>query len=164
LREGKKRWELTAAAGGKHSTLLKLLFPAPGLRKAGNACRVAPLIPLCTVPRNAVSVPVKPGRPRIAPVQPEQEPALEPPYHVILHDDDEHTHLYVVEMLMTIFGYDEAKSFLMACAVDQNGIVIVATVHKELAELRVDQILEYGPDPYAKESKNSMKATMEPAE
>lgn len=117
-----------------------------------------------TVPRNAASVPVKPDRPRIAPSQPLLEPALEPPYHVILHNDDDHTYDYVVEMLMSIFGYDEAKAFLMACAVDHHGLVIVATVHKELAELRVEQIHEYGPDPFAKESTGSMKATMEPAE
>lgn len=112
-----------------------------------------------------MSAPTKPDRPRIAPTQPEQAPDLEPPYHVILHDDDEHTYAYVVKMLMDIFGYDQAKAFQMACTVDARGVVIVATVHKELAELRVEQISEYGPDPYMKEgSRGSMRATMEPAE
>eukprot|EP01031_Cornospumella_fuschlensis_P017528 gene17528-21443_t len=91
------------------------------------------------MPRNATSVPVKPARPRIAPVQPEREPELEPPYHVILHDDDEHTYRYVMEMVISIFGYDETKAFLLACEVDARGRVILATVHKELAELRVEQ-------------------------
>ena len=114
--------------------------------------------------RSGPSAPVKPGAPRIAPVQPQPEPEIEPPYHVILHDDDQHTYQYVIEMLVAIFGYAEEKAFLMACEVDQSGRVIVATVHKELAELRVEQIHDYGPDPYSKGSNASMKATMEPAE
>ncbi len=108
--------------------------------------------------------PVLPGRPRTAPAQPRLEPELEPPYHVILYDDDTHTYAYVIEMVVAIFGYDEMKSFKIACEVDESGRVIVVTCHKELAELRVEQIHEYGPDPRMKESQGSMKATMEPAE
>ena len=118
--------------------------------------------------RCSIPVPVKPAAPRVAPVQPAREPEfeveIEPPYHVILHDDDDHTYRYVTEMLMSIFSYSETKAFLMACEVDENGRVIVATVHKELAELRVEQIHEFGADPYSKDSKGSMRASMEPAE
>ncbi|MDZ4289458.1 MAG: ATP-dependent Clp protease adaptor ClpS [Prosthecobacter sp.] len=115
-------------------------------------------------PSNASAAPVKPAGPRIAPVQPEREPELEPPYHVILYDDNDHTYRYVVEMIVAIFCYEEARAFLMACEVDANGRVILATVHKELAELRVEQIHEFGADPYSKNSKGSMSASMEPAE
>jgi ATP-dependent Clp protease adaptor protein ClpS len=52
----------------------------------------------------------------------------------------------------------------MACEVDESGRVIVATCHKELAELRVEQIHEYGADRRMKESQGPMKATMQPAE
>jgi len=113
--------------------------------------------------RNATSAPVKPGRPRALPAQPKQQPELEPPYHVILHDDDTHTYAYVIEMMVNIFGYDEARGYKIACEVDESGRVIVVTCHKELAELRVEQIHEYGADPRMKESQGSMKATMEPA-
>jgi ATP-dependent Clp protease adaptor protein ClpS len=89
---------------------------------------------------------------------------LEPPYHVILHDDDTHTYDYVIEMLSEVFGYDFPAAYKMACAVDEYGKVVVATCHKELAELRVEQIETYGPDPKLSESKGSMRATMEPAE
>ncbi len=51
----------------------------------------------------------------------------------------------------------------MAKEVDENGRVIVATVHKELAELRLEQILEYGPDPTMPESPGSMQAEIQPA-
>ncbi|MCP5558178.1 MAG: ATP-dependent Clp protease adaptor ClpS [Verrucomicrobiaceae bacterium] len=97
-------------------------------------------------------------------LNPEKKPEIEPPYHVILFDDDEHTYEYVVEMLCAIFSHSVELAFSMAQTVDKNGRVIVATVHKELAELRVEQIQEYGPDANLKGSSGSMKATMEPAD
>lgn len=105
-----------------------------------------------------------PGKPRTAPTRPLAQPELEPPYHVILHDDDSHTYEYVIEMMISIFGFDVERSYRIACEVDESSRVIVVTCHKELAELRVEQILEYGADPRMKESKGSMRATMEPAE
>ncbi|MES2595239.1 MAG: ATP-dependent Clp protease adaptor ClpS [Verrucomicrobiota bacterium] len=117
----------------------------------------------------AVSVPKGAG-PLVAPspaqpkTQVQIQPELEPPYHVILHDDDMHTYAYVVEMLAAIFGYEMTMAFKMACEVDNSGRVIVATCHKELAELRVEQIESYGADPRMKESNRSMYATMEAAE
>lgn len=104
-----------------------------------------------------------PAPPRIAPVQPRQLPEQEPPYHVILFDDDDHTYEYVIEMLHAIFGHPEEKAFQMAREVDENGRVICATVHKELAELRLEQIQGYGPDPRLPKCKGSMSATIEPA-
>ena len=114
--------------------------------------------------RNATEAPVKPGRPVVRPSPPKLKPELEPPYHVILHDDNTHSYEYVIEMLTAIFGYELDKSYKMACEVDESGRDIVATCHKELAELRVEQIHEYGADPRMKESQSPMKATMEPAE
>lgn len=109
--------------------------------------------------------PVKPSpaRPRTAPVQPKQLPEQEPPYHVILLDDDFHTYEYVIEMLQSIFAYSVEKGFQLAKEVDRNGRVIVATAHKELAELRQEQIHDYGPDPRLASSKGSMSAIIEPA-
>ena len=109
-----------------------------------------------------------PPSPLKTPAQPQTvvltRPEIEPPYHVILFDDDEHTYAYVVEMLRSIFGHSLSTAFKMAATVDAVGRVIVATVHKELAELRLEQILEYGPDPRLSKCKGSMSATIEPAE
>lgn len=96
-------------------------------------------------------------------MEPERAPEVEPPYHVVLYDDDDHTYEYVIEMLKAIFGHPEDTGYRMAQEVDASGRVICATVHKELAELRVEQIRDYGPDPRLARSKGSMKATMEPA-
>ena len=109
--------------------------------------------------------PVKPAKPKIQPpVKPNPAPAPpEPLWNVILLNDDEHTFDYVIEMLGSIFGHPPDLAFKMAQEVDANGRVIVATVHKELAELRQEQIQEYGPDPDLPESLTSMRADIEPA-
>ena len=91
-------------------------------------------------------------------------PKLLPPYNVILLDDDDHSYAYVVDMLGVIFTYDTQKAYAMAKEVDENGRVIVLTTHKELAELKRDQILSYGADPLMSRSKGSMSAVIEPAE
>lgn len=113
---------------------------------------------------NGTEAPTRPAQPRVRPAQPRPLPEIEPPYHVILHDDDTHTYEYVVEMMMQIFGYDERRGLRIALEVDARGRVIVATCHKELAELRVEQIHDHGADPRMQESTGPMKATMEPAE
>jgi ATP-dependent Clp protease adaptor protein ClpS len=117
-----------------------------------------------TILRCATEAPTLPAPPIVRTSPPQLRPDLEPPYHVILHDDDSHSYEYVIEMLVSLFGYDTAKSFKMACEVDESGRVIVATCHKELAELRVEQIHDYGADPRMQESIGSMKASMEPAD
>ncbi|MDZ4403319.1 ATP-dependent Clp protease adaptor ClpS [Prosthecobacter sp.] len=115
------------------------------------------------------TAPVVPKRPQVAPHQPRSlpqtaPPELEPPWHVILLDDEVHTHEYVIEMLGAIFGHAHDLALKMAKEVHASGRVIVATVHKELAELRQQQIEEYGPDKRVPECKVSMRATIECAE
>jgi ATP-dependent Clp protease adaptor protein ClpS len=89
----------------------------------------------------------------------------QPPYHVILLDDDDHTYDYVITMLQVLFGYPREKGFQLAKEVDQTGRVIVLTTSKEHAELKQDQIHAFGPDPLSsKDCKGSMTAVIEPAE
>lgn len=117
----------------------------------------------------SANAPVTPRRPLVAPSRPRAlpqtaPPALEPPWHVILLDDDCHTFEYVIEMLFVIFGHSKELGRRMADEVNENGRVIVATVHKELAELRQLQIEEYGPDPRIPACKVSMRAIIECSE
>lgn len=87
-----------------------------------------------------------------------------PRYHVILLDDDAHTYEYVIEMLMKLFGHTNATAFRMACEVDLAGRVVVDTTHRERAELKRDQIHEYGADWRIDHCRGSMSAVIEPAE
>lgn len=116
-------------------------------------------------PLDVPVAPVKPAKPKVLP-PPKKKPAPvepEPLWHVILLNDDEHTFTYVIQMLTSIFGHSIERAAEMAINVHENGRVIVATVHKELAELRQEQIHEYGPDPDVKDCPGSMRADIEPA-
>lgn len=79
------------------------------------------------------------------------EPRQQPPYAVIIENDDLHTVEYVVELIMKIFHYDTAKAFGMAKTIDASGRCIVWSGSKEVAELKVEQIRGYGPDFFAAE-------------
>jgi ATP-dependent Clp protease adaptor protein ClpS len=85
-------------------------------------------------------------------------------YNVVLLDDDDHTYDYVIEMLMDIFGHTIEQSYIMACEVDSRGRVIVFTTSKEIAEMKKDEILNFGPDHRLVRSKGSMNAIIEPAD
>jgi ATP-dependent Clp protease adaptor protein ClpS len=87
-----------------------------------------------------------------------------PPYNVILLDDDDHTYDYVVMMLRRVFGHPEPRGYQLARQVDSQGRAIVMTTHRELAELKRDQVLAFGADPRIASCAGSMKAVIEPAE
>src|SRR3712207_9583686 len=64
----------------------------------------------------------------------------QPPYNVVLLDDDEHSYEYVIHMLEVLFGHLPEKGYRLAVEVDTTGRVVVATTHLEHAELKRDQI------------------------
>lgn len=87
-----------------------------------------------------------------------------PPYHVILLDDSDHSHEYVVEMMTFLFGYPTERGYQIALEVDTRKRAIVFTTHKELAELKRDQIHAYGVDVRVASCAGSMSACIMPAE
>jgi ATP-dependent Clp protease adaptor protein ClpS len=92
----------------------------------------------------------------------QKDPRREPNYHVVIWNDEEHTYDYVCEMLMTIFSHTAEKAYQITVEVDKAGKGIALTCHKELAELKRDQVLAYGADPtMPEESKGSIRATIE---
>lgn len=97
-------------------------------------------------------------------VKPQTVRKVQPPYNVILLNDDDHTVDYVVEMLKKLFNHPVEKGFQLANEVHDTGRAIVATVSFELAELKQEQIHEYGADPRISHSKGSMTCELEPAE
>lgn len=97
-------------------------------------------------------------------VEERQATSLAPRWHVVLLNDDDHTYEYVVEMLVRLFAKTPERAFLHACEVDAAGRSIVDTTTRERAELKVEQIHAYGPDPRLPRSRGSMGAEMEPVE
>lgn len=94
----------------------------------------------------------------------QHETKRQPPYNVILHNDDDHSFDYVIRMLKELFAYPEEKGFQMAEQVHTKGKVIVCTTSLERAELKRDQIHAFGPDPLIPRCAGSMTASIEPAE
>jgi ATP-dependent Clp protease adaptor protein ClpS len=97
-------------------------------------------------------------------VQEESKTRRQPPYHVILMNDDDHSYAYVILMLKELFGHPVEKGYQLADKVDKEGRAIVLTTTREHAELKQDQIHAYGPDPTIERCKGSMTAVIEPAE
>ena len=94
----------------------------------------------------------------------EKQVKRQPPYNVVLLNDDDHTFEYVITMLQVLFGYPREKGQLMAEEVHNTGRCILLTTTKEHAELKQDQIHAFGPDPFSsRECKGSMTAIIEPA-
>jgi ATP-dependent Clp protease adaptor protein ClpS len=94
----------------------------------------------------------------------EHKTKRQPPYNVILHNDDDHSFEYVIAMLQKLFGHPREMGYLMAWEVHTKGKVIVDTTSLERAELKRDQIHAFGPDPAIARCKGSMSASIEPAE
>ncbi|MEQ8844859.1 MAG: ATP-dependent Clp protease adaptor ClpS [Phycisphaerales bacterium] len=76
-----------------------------------------------------------------------------PPFHVLLHNDDEHEMLYVVESLVdtTPLAYKPAARIMLEA--HMRGAATVLTTHRERAEFYRDRIRSKG-----------LVATIEPAE
>ena len=104
---------------------------------------------------------------RAATAEPEVEndtsDQLQPLYHVILLNDDDHTYDYVIEMLKKIFGFSESKALSHAVEVDTKGTTVLLTCELEKAERKRDLIHSYGPDWRLPRSLGSMAAIVEPA-
>jgi ATP-dependent Clp protease adaptor protein ClpS len=88
---------------------------------------------------------------------------VQPLYHVILLNDEDHTYDYVVEMLAKVFKMSDTTAFNHAVEVDTKGTTIVLTCELSKAELKRDQIHTYGPDWRLPRSMGSMAAIVEPA-
>jgi ATP-dependent Clp protease adaptor protein ClpS len=95
--------------------------------------------------------------------QAEKNPKRQPPYHVVLWNDNDHSYEYVIAMLRELFGYPIEKGLQMAEEVDTQGRAVVLTTTREHAELKRDQIHAYGKDALIEQCKGSMWATIEAA-
>jgi ATP-dependent Clp protease adaptor protein ClpS len=77
------------------------------------------------------------------------KPKRQPPYAVVVLNDDDHTYAYVIDVLQKTFGYDLEKCYLLALQIDLTGRAVVWTGTMEVAEFKRDRIRGFGPDVYA---------------
>jgi ATP-dependent Clp protease adaptor protein ClpS len=92
------------------------------------------------------------------------KPKRQPPYHVILWNDNDHSYHYVILMLRALCGHPTETGYQLAKEVDTRGRAVVMTTTLERAELKRDQIHAYGKDDLIAGCAGSMSATIEPAE
>jgi ATP-dependent Clp protease adaptor protein ClpS len=112
----------------------------------------------------AVAEPLEQTRTKRRRAQTRPRPKRQPRYHVILWDDQNHTHEYVVLMLQELFGHPPTKGFQLAEEVHNSGKAVVLTTTMEHAELKRDQIRAYGGKVIlGHASVGSMYSTIEPA-
>ncbi|QEL20093.1 ATP-dependent Clp protease adaptor ClpS [Limnoglobus roseus] len=88
----------------------------------------------------------------------------QPPYAVILHNDDLSTMEFVVTVLRKVFGYTVEKCVQMMLEAHNQNRCVVWTGTMELAELKADQIISCGPDPdRADQGAEPLRVSVEPA-
>lgn len=92
-----------------------------------------------------------------------KKPKRQPPYNVVLWNDDDHTYEYVIGMMIRLFGHSFQRAFEIAKTVDTHGKAIVLTTTLEHAELKRDQIHAFGRDKQIEDCAGAMYATIEPA-
>ena len=88
---------------------------------------------------------------RPAPVPRERtEVRRQPPYAVVLHNDDINGFDYVISVLRKVFNYGRLKAFWLTLKVHSDGQSSVWTGSLEVAELKADQMRSCSPDPNMK--------------
>ncbi len=67
----------------------------------------------------------------------------QPPYNVILENDDYHSFEFVMEVLQKALGCTEQRAFTLTKLAHDTGRAIVWTGTREVAELKQEQILSF---------------------
>ena len=68
------------------------------------------------------------------------ETSLDPPWHVIVHDDPITLMSYVTHVLQRTFGYAQAKAHRLMRTVHETGRAVVWTGAREQAEMYVQKL------------------------
>ena len=87
----------------------------------------------------------------------------QPPYAVVVHNDDYHTWAYVIEVLQRVCGHPLETAYTLTAQIHYSGQARVWSGALEVAELKRDQIRGFGPDDYApRPVKFPLGVTIEP--
>jgi ATP-dependent Clp protease adaptor protein ClpS len=87
----------------------------------------------------------------------------QPPYNVVILNDEEHTFDYVIDLLIKLFRHSLPTAQELTWRIHSTGRAIVYTTHREKAELKREQVLAWGPDPRMSISKGPLGCYVEPA-
>jgi ATP-dependent Clp protease adaptor protein ClpS len=87
------------------------------------------------------------------------KPRLKKPplYRVLLLNDDYTTMDFVIEILTSVFHHSDEKAAQIMMHVHQKGAGICGIFTREIAETKVEQVLQY-----AQQNKHPLQCTMEP--
>jgi ATP-dependent Clp protease adaptor protein ClpS len=77
------------------------------------------------------------------------KPKQQPPYAVVILNDNDHTFMYVTDAIMKVFKYDEQKAIKLTTQVHKEGRAVVWTGSLEVAELKREQVRGMGADKWA---------------
>ena len=89
-------------------------------------------------------------------------PKRQPPYAVVLHNDDLNTFEFVVGVLQKVFHYELPKAYKLTHEAHVRGRSIVWSGALEVAELKADQIRSCGADPLrAADGATKLRVTVE---
>jgi ATP-dependent Clp protease adaptor protein ClpS len=87
----------------------------------------------------------------------------QPPYAVILHNDDINGMPWVVLVLRKVFGYTVERCVELMIEAHEKGRSVVWVGAMEVAELKADQVISCGGDPDAKDrGAEALRVTVEP--
>jgi ATP-dependent Clp protease adaptor protein ClpS len=87
----------------------------------------------------------------------------QPPYAVILHNDDKNSMGFVCGVLMEVFRYTLEKCVELMLEAHTTGRSVVWSGSLEVAELKADLIVGFGPDPDAVAAgAEPLRVTVEP--
>ncbi len=88
----------------------------------------------------------------------------QPPYAVILHNDDVNSMDFVVHVLRKVFGYTVEHCVELMMEAHEKGRAVVWVGTLEVAELKADQMHSCGADPVqAAKGAQPLGVTVEPA-
>ena len=76
-------------------------------------------------------------------------PKKQPPYSIVVHNDERHTWLYVIDVLRRVCGHPRERAYQLTSQIHYAGLAHVWSGTLELAELKRDQIRGFGNDFYA---------------
>jgi ATP-dependent Clp protease adaptor protein ClpS len=97
--------------------------------------------------------------------QSRSKPKRQPPYAVILHNDDYNGMDYVVGVLKKVFGYGTSKSIWLMLRTHATGQTQVWSGALEVAELKADQLRSCGADPNMRQQgAQPLRVSLEPLE